>query len=273
MNKPTLHPSTKHLVDTYLKNPTQSLLLSGPAGIGTQSLANYLAYALHARTDDIHLITPDEKLTIAIERIRELYALTRSIYNSPRVIIIDDAENMSLAAQNALLKLLEEPTNQTYFILTSHQPQLLLSTIRSRMQNIELRPISPEDSRAILKQQKITSDMEKQMLFIAQGLPAELHRLSNNSEYFAAKAAVVTKARTLLQAKQYERLLVIKDIKDREQAIETVYMLGKLLEFTVLRQKRIDLATSLDIIETVIGRLRANGNVKIQMLYLVTKLP
>jgi len=267
------HTSTKHLIDAYVNKPAQSLLLSGPVGMGTQTTAQYLAEGLQARYDDIHLVTPDEKGTISIDQIRPLYALSRTIYDSPRVIIINDADAMSHAAQNALLKLLEEPTAQTHFILTSHQPQLLLDTIRSRMQSIELRPISLEASRKILASKNIATDTEKQMLFMAQGLPAELNRLGSDPEYFTAKATIATSARTLLQAKAYERLLAIKDIKTREQALETVTMLGRLLEFTVLRQKRTDLADKLDLIETVTGRLRTNGNVKVQLMYLVTKLP
>lgn len=268
-----LHPSSRHLIDAYLKKPAQSILLSGPLGIGTKTTAQYLAAGLRARHDDIHLILPDEKGTISIDRIRELYALTRTHYESARVIVIDDAESMSPAAQNALLKLLEEPTEQTYFILTSHRPQQLLATIRSRMQQIELRPINSQDSQKLLEQNKVMADAQKQMLFMAQGLPAELNRLSTDDNYFSKKVAFVTSARTLLQSRTYERLLAIKDIKDRDGALELVQTLGRLLEFTVLRQKRTDLAETLELIETVTDRLRANGNVKVQLVYLVTKLP
>src|SRR5687768_11779159 len=111
-----VHPSTARLLDAYIQKPTQSLLLTGPVGIGALTIANDLAQKLHARPDDIHVVSPDEKGTIAIERVRSIYQLTRSIYDSPRVVIIDDSDQMSAAAQNALLKLLEEPTQQTYFI-------------------------------------------------------------------------------------------------------------------------------------------------------------
>lgn len=271
MDNLSLHTASKHLIQAYLHTPAHAVLLSGPVGIGTKSVAQTMAIKLNARHDDVHLVEPDEKGTIPIEQIRGLYTLTRTIYDSPRVIIIDDAQAMSHAAQNALLKLLEEPSAQTYFILTSHQPQLLLATIRSRVQQIELRPVSQQQSLALLK--NISADDQKRLLFIAQGLPAELARLSSDKEYFTAQAELVNTARTLLQADQYDRLVITKDYKDRVAAIQLVIMVGRLLEFSVLNQFRADLASALDLIEQVHGNLRANGNVRIQLDYLVTKLP
>jgi len=230
-----------------------------------------MAVELKTRPDDVHIIEPDEKGTIPIEQIRGLYTLTRTVYDSPRVVIIDDAGGMSHAAQNALLKLLEEPSAQTYFILTSHQPQLLLATIRSRAQQIELRPVSLEQSMALLRD--VSVDDQKRLLFIAQGLPAELTRLSQDQEYFASQVELVGTARKLLQADQYDRLIITKDYKDRTAAINLVVMVGRLLEFSVLSQFRADLASALELIEQVHGNLSANGNVRIQLDYLVTKLP
>lgn len=271
MDNLALHTASRHLIQAYLRHPAHGVLLSGSAGIGAKTAALGMATELHARHDDVHVIAPDEKGTIPIEQIRGLYTLTRTVYDSPRVVIIDDAESMSHAAQNALLKLLEEPSEQTYFILTSHQPQLLLATIRSRAQQIELRPISLDQSKALLV--NTSADDQKRLLFIAQGLPAELTRLTQDQEYFAAQAELVNTARKLLQADQYERLIITKDYKDRTAAIQLVVMVGRLLEFTVLNQLRSDLAGALELIEQVHGNLRSNGNVRIQLDYLVTKLP
>src|SRR5690606_41517756 len=63
--------------------------------------------------------------------IRRLYDLART-KGSKKYIIIDYAETMAKPAQNAFLKLLEEPNDQIHFILLSHQPQSLLPTIMSR---------------------------------------------------------------------------------------------------------------------------------------------
>ena len=273
MTNLSVHPSAQHLIDSYVRNPSQGVLLGGPIGIGTMTIARKLATDLGARPDDIHVVSPDEKQTISIDRIRDLYRLTRAVYDSPRVIIIDDADTMGAPAQNSLLKLLEEPTAQTYFILTSHQPQTLLMTIRSRAQHIDVRPIDGVASKQLLDAQNVSPTQQQKMLFIAQGLPAELTRLSTDADYFDARAEVVTLARRLLQSEPYDRLIAIKDIKDRSAALSLVTMIGRLLEFSILKQQRTDVATVLDSIEVVTERLRGNGNVKIQLTYLVSRLP
>lgn len=67
-----------------------------------------------------------------------------------KVMIIWQPEKMNEAAANKLLKILEEPTPQTVFLLVSHQPDLLLETIRSRTQRIDFPPLSESELTAAL---------------------------------------------------------------------------------------------------------------------------
>lgn len=68
----------------------------------------------------------------SIEAIRELIALTSTKATAPRYFIIKNAEKLPEEAQNASLKLLEEPKKNYHFILQTSEPEALLSTIRSR---------------------------------------------------------------------------------------------------------------------------------------------
>jgi DNA polymerase-3 subunit delta' len=64
-----------------------------------------------------------------------------------KIAILLDAEHLNLSRQeggNAFLKVLEEPTPQTVFILVSERPDLLLPTIRSRCQPVRFHPLSPD---------------------------------------------------------------------------------------------------------------------------------
>jgi len=63
---------------------------------------------------------------------------------SRRVTIIHHAQRLNLAAQNALLNLLEEPSSFAFFILTTEQPDALLQTVLSRCAKFSLEPSSPE---------------------------------------------------------------------------------------------------------------------------------
>lgn len=62
-----------------------------------------------------------------------------------RVIVIWEADRMNAECANKLLKILEEPPERTVFILTSERPEALLETIRSRVQEISLPPISEKE--------------------------------------------------------------------------------------------------------------------------------
>lgn len=93
---------------------------------------------LHA---DLHRVRPaDGKLSISVEQIRTMtdaIALTPHI-TGRKVVVIESAEAMTIAAQNALLKSLEEPTPNTWLLLISERAGRLLPTIRSRCQHLRL---------------------------------------------------------------------------------------------------------------------------------------
>jgi DNA polymerase III subunit delta' len=61
-----------------------------------------------------------------------------------RVFIIDEAELLTLSAQNAILKFLEEPPQRTVLMLVASNPELLLPTIRSRCQRISFGTLSQQ---------------------------------------------------------------------------------------------------------------------------------
>lgn len=62
-----------------------------------------------------------------------------------RVCIVDSADDMNIAAANALLKILEEPPRQSIFLLISHSPGRLLPTIRSRCRKLMLSSLNDRD--------------------------------------------------------------------------------------------------------------------------------
>lgn len=71
---------------------------------------------------------------ITIDQIRNLdsFVYQSSFDNLPKFIVIDSADDLNINSSNGLLKKLEEPKKNTYFILISHQLSILSSTIRSR---------------------------------------------------------------------------------------------------------------------------------------------
>jgi DNA polymerase-3 subunit delta' len=144
--------------------------LSGPRSIGKRLVAIRLAQTLlctgepriaggcgiclacrkveHLTHPDVRLVTrlidldkdPDKKL-IAIEQIREMQQdlALRPLEGSWRVVIIDDAADLSEHAEVALLKTLEEPPIHSVLMLLTPTPARLLETIRSRLLPLPLR--------------------------------------------------------------------------------------------------------------------------------------
>ena len=135
-----------------------ALLLSGPHGVGKQQLAD----ALVARTlcrrpeafacgechscrmlasgyhpDLLRVAPADKRRQIRIDPIREVNAFVAQTaqQGGARVIVLQPAEAMNVAAGNALLKSLEEPGEHTLFILLADIPSRMLATIRSRCQH------------------------------------------------------------------------------------------------------------------------------------------
>jgi replication-associated recombination protein RarA len=268
-----IHPITQKVLDAYGKQPVHGLLLHGPEGIGLGTLARSLAEKLTEHATDATVIVP-EQATIPIERIRLLYEETRSVHKRAQVIIIDDADTLSMEAQNALLKLLEEPVHNVYFILTTHKYEGLLPTIRSRTQAVSVQRVTPKQSEQLLEKLKLTDSKKRQQaLFLASGLPAELSRLAGDDDYFRGQVKYVEDARAILQGSTYERLRIITAYTDRMAALRLVTVIEHLIRFSVLKQKQLASISAVDVLDLVSERISGNGHVRTQLMYLMTRLP
>lgn len=265
--------TTKKILTAYGKEPVHGLLLTGSEGVGLASVAAQLANDIAEHATDITTIAP-EQTTIPIERVRSLYEETRSIHKHPQVIIIDDADTLSPEAQNALLKLLEEPVNNVYFILTTHSLESLLPTIRSRVQAVNIQQLTHAQSEKLLDELKFTNAKKRsQALFLADGLPAELTRLAQDEEYFAQQVKFVEDARSIIQGTLYDRLRTITEYTDRVKALKLISVISHLIRFSILKQKQLTSLEVVDVLDQASERISANGHVRTQLMYLMTKLP
>lgn len=267
--KPLLHPRTDLLVKSYVRRPAHALLLHGLPGVGLQTIASYLTRRINEQAIVEH-IAPDDKGTISIDIIRTLYTLTRSKHDVAMVIIIDEAEHMSSAAQNALLKLLEEPTTQTYFIITSHYPQQLLTTILSRVQRIAVQPVSHDATIQFLAHVEDAAT-QRQLLFLASGLPAELTRLQD-ATYMDQKSKYMRDAKQFVTGTQYERLTLVNQYAtQRETSKAFIDATIQLLSFMLLERQQVGVVDQLTLCEMVRSRIFQNAHCKTQLTYLASQ--
>ena len=128
-----------------------SHLLEGDA-CGTCSTCTRIARGIHP---DVLLIAPGESGSIKIEQIRDVidFVAYRPFEGRRRVVIIDRADLLVSAAQNALLKTLEEPPSSSVFILVTSRPDVLLSTVRSRCPQLRFRRLDVDDVTTVLIKQ------------------------------------------------------------------------------------------------------------------------
>jgi hypothetical protein len=264
-----VNPTSAILIEAMKTHIPQSLLLSGEDGVGLNTIAAAIASA-HTK----HPITiqpeKDEKIdlekgVVGVDIIRRLYDQTRSKQTADQVFVINYADRMTRQAQNAFLKLLEEPTIATHFILVAHQPSNLLPTIHSRAQEIVIQRTTTEQSQRFIDALGVTDATKRtQLLFMAEGRPAELWRLVHDDTYFNQRAAMIRDARTLIQGAPYDRLLVAQAYRDDRQAALSLLDDAIAMARRTLSQKlQPELVTYLDQLMNTYQRIEANGNIRL----------
>jgi DNA polymerase-3 subunit delta' len=167
-------------------------LFSGQAGIGKKKTAFALAAAvncLNARPEggcgecpscrkvaalghpDVHVLEPDGD-EIKIDQIRQVQAdfALKPFEGMKKVLIVDNADSMNTASSNAFLKTLEEPPGEALIILITAMPQSLLSTIRSRCQEITFHPLPRNTlARALMHMRRLSEEDAWFLAALAQG--------------------------------------------------------------------------------------------------------
>ena len=271
MSNVYIHPYTTRQLDILIHDLPQSIVFTGPEGVGLSASVQYISEALKIKPVYI-LPEKDEKIdvekgTITVDIIRRLYGTTKTIETNKRLIVIDYAERMGTQAQNAFLKLLEEPGVNTHFILLTHSLSSLLPTVRSRVQVTEVKPIDNTQSGQLLDELGIHDATKRaQLLFIASGLPAQLTLYATDDKIFEKRAQLIRDARTYLQGTVYDRLKIAAALKDdRQQALTMLLDAMKLLQGSLKSGQNPEQVKKIGTLLKVYERIDANGNVRLQL--------
>jgi len=155
-----------------------AMLLAGQSGIGKRRIAIALAAAVNCQAPrstpelerdgcgectacrriarlvhpDVILLEPGDTGTIKIDAVRDVVdrAGYRPFEGRRRVVIVDEADGLVPAAQNAMLKTLEEPPSASVFVLVSSLPDALLPTVRSRCPRLRFGPLTATEVAQVL---------------------------------------------------------------------------------------------------------------------------
>ena len=201
---------------------------------------------------------------ISVANIRELTVQLRTQAMRPRIVHIHDSEAMTISAQNAFLKLLEEPPAATYFLLTAKHTSLL-PTILSRLQ---LSPLTHEEIQAVLNEHTVTDKVKRQQLhLLSRGNAHELDKLLTDDTYFQKQRHYAQDAKLLISGTLYEQLACVQRYTklDREATRQLLTIYDALL--TSLAKTRPE-AVSPQIVRLskAIHHLEINGNLRLALL-------
>lgn len=148
-----------------IKEPSHAYMFVGIDGIGKLLFAKELAYKWLCNEEkrpcgtcksciqfkgnnnaDFKIIEPEES-SIKVDQIREMIkkVYEKPIESSRKVYIINDADKMTVSAQNALLKVLEEPPAYVIIILVGSNEHLFLNTIKSRCIKITFKQLEKSE--------------------------------------------------------------------------------------------------------------------------------
>ena len=246
------------------KKLSHAYIFEGQDGIGKFLVAKKIAAKilnvkdLENEAADINIIEPEEGL-IKISKIRQLgeEIILKPTVSEKKVFIIRDGELMNEAAQNALLKVLEEPPEYAVIIITTSSKEKLIRTIKSRCTSFKFLPLSNDEIKKFYNDE----DVDENIISFSRGSIGKV-------EHLKAKGYVQDiiniyeslKNRNLLQLNK--AFLKLKEYKDDIQEILELIMLKYFDELNEDYARRIK---QIDIVEKCRQNLKKNANFDIAL--------
>lgn len=220
------HHKTRLKIENLINNIPQSILVTGKQGSGKKTTINYIACQL-LKLDIKNLVNYPYFKTyglndslVLIEDVRNLQEFLKLRVPSNRldeinrVVILHNADRMSKEAQNALLKTLEEPPKGTVIILSATNKDKLLLTITSRLQELELLPISKTDAKEFFRNKYDSEDHFFKFYSLSQGNIGLLSALIDNQDHQLVQS--INQAKQLLTLNKENRIFEVEKLsKDK----------------------------------------------------------
>ncbi len=166
--------------DNYPLHPVW--MLTGTRGIGKATLAYKIAKMVYGNVGDFFIIDMDRNIdkdgkiksdakSISVFTVRATIEKMQmsSMSGEWRVVLIDSVDQLTTAAANAILKLLEEPPAKTLFLLVTHQLSNVLPTVRSRARVEKMHPLSIADLRRLCARFMPDDMIDDETLRLANG--------------------------------------------------------------------------------------------------------
>lgn len=245
---------TKQIINNQL---AQTYIFSGPPNIGKTIVSQWFIESIACKNYSankkacksclncqvlispaspalIHIGQETDSQSISIESIRNTkknikLGLSDGIR---RFVVVDSAELLTESAANSLLKLIEEPPNNTYIILRTSQISSLPATIVSRSQVINFRKVPLDTLKDAAKSYtSIATGSRHEIIHAADGRPGQMIRWLNNAEDFTDYKELV---RSLAGQLAEPDITTVDDLEDSFKD-PTIDLAGGQILLTILR--------------------------------------
>ena len=215
---------------------------------------------------DFTIIEPDNGC-IKIDQIRNLQKVIseKPIISSNKVCIINDADLMTVEAQNCLLKTLEEPPEYMTIILVGTNDSNFLPTIKSRCTIMYFERIKDDEIKKYLEEN-----------FKEQGIPSNITQIADGSIGKAInlkdKAEIYENINKIVENLQnYDIIQIMKNAEEIYKAKDEIFEILEYLNVLFIKKSitNYKYANCIEIIEKTKKRIKANGNYNMSIDYML----
>ncbi len=305
-----------------LNKVSHAYILNGEAGTGKKMIARAFSMTLQCEkkgdnpcmecrsckqaitnnNPDIRWITHEKPATISVEEIRTQInndIQIKPYSNEYKIYVVDEAEKMNVAAQNALLKTIEEPPGYAVVLLLANNKETLLQTILSRCVVMEMKLVKPEVIQEyLMKSEKIVDYRAKEVSAFAGGNIGKAIKLSHSEDFIELKNSVVALVKGISKMTVADMVSMVKKVSTYKDNISEyidllelwfrdvlLYKAGKNKDIVIFKEELDCIRIQAEgfsykklekIIETLEGvksklRLNVNFDMLIELLFLTIR--